>query len=65
MTFEEILDCLKREEELTILELLDYTSTELVDALADKLYEKLDVLRDYYDCESDETLHGEEIAYKS
>ena len=58
MTFEEILDNLKREEELTILELLDMTSVELVDALADKLYDKLDVLRVYYDCESDEKLDG-------
>lgn len=58
MTFEELLDHLKREEELTILELLDMTSVELVDALQDKLLENIEKLRDYYDCESDEAAYG-------
>lgn len=52
MTFSDLKEILSREEELTILELLDLTSVELVEILESFIYDKQDELQEYYGQES-------------
>jgi nucleoid DNA-binding protein len=49
MTKTELIELLKREDEWTVLELLDVTSEELVDAFLDKVSENIDRVYRYYD----------------
>lgn len=41
MNFPEVLDQLKHEDELTLLELLEITSEDLVDAFVDRIEENI------------------------
>jgi hypothetical protein len=54
LTLEELKHKLSQTDELTILELLDITSEELVEFLTDQIVEKYDQLIDYFGDESDE-----------
>lgn len=47
-TIAELMEKLASLDELTILELLDITSEELVEFLADQIVEKYDVLMEYF-----------------
>lgn len=58
-TFPELLERLKKEDEVSLLEILDLASEELVDTLEDLIYDRQDRIRIYYN-ENDETLDGEE-----
>lgn len=58
MTFDDLKEQLKKEDEVTILELLDLSSTELVDILESYIYDKQDSLRDFYG-ENDEDVDRE------
>ena len=62
-TFTDVLDDLKRETEVDLLEILDLSSEELVDLLQDTIEDKLDKILAYY--ETDKELDWEEIAHKS
>jgi hypothetical protein len=63
MTFDDLCERLKLEDEVTLLEILDVTSGELVDLLEGVIFDKQQRIRDYYN-EYDE-LDGEEIPYES
>ena len=54
-TFTDLLDQLKQEDEVTILEILNISSNDLVEALEPFIWEKQERIRDYYG-EDDETL---------
>lgn len=57
MTFNDLVERLKREDEVTILEILDLSSEELVDLLENEIYDKQDRVRSYYG-EADEDVDG-------
>ena len=53
-TFGDLIDRLKQEDEVTILELLDLTTEDLVTKLEDIIFDKQDRLLSYYydeDCD--------------
>ena len=52
-TFADVLDDLKRETEVDLLEILDLSSEELVDLLQDTIEDKLDRILNYYENEED------------
>lgn len=54
-TFQDLLDALKKEEETTLLEILDLTSSDLVDALEALIHDKQERILQYYG-EDDETV---------
>lgn len=54
-TFQDLLDALKKEEETTLLEILDLTSSDLVDALEVLIHDKQERILQYYG-EDDETV---------
>ena len=54
-TFTDLLDQLKQEDEVTILEILNISSNDLVEALEPFIWEKQERIRDYYG-EDDEAL---------
>lgn len=56
-TFNDLLDRLKQEDEVTILEVLDLSSNELVELLEGIIFDKQDRIREYYG-EGDEELDG-------
>ena len=58
-TFNDLLEQLKHGDEVTVLEILDIASDELVDALEGIIFDRQQRVRDYYN-EDDETVHGEE-----
>ena len=62
-TFTDVLDDLKRETEVDLLEILDLSSEELVDLLQDTIEDKLDKILQHY--EDSEELYWEEVANKS
>ena len=62
-TFADVLDDLKRETEVDLLEILDLSSEELVDLLQDTIEDKLDKILQHY--EDSEESYWEEIANKS
>ena len=62
-TFTDVLDDLKRETEVDLLEILDLSSEELVDLLQDTIEDKLDKILQHY--EDSEESYWEEIANKS
>ena len=47
-TFADVLDDLKRETEVDLLEILDLSSEELVDLLQDTIEDKLDKILQHY-----------------
>lgn len=51
--FDDLKERLRKEDEITLLELLDLSSVELVDILESFIFDKQERLRDYYG-ESDE-----------
>jgi hypothetical protein len=63
MTFNDLLERLKRETEVDLLEILDLSSEELVDLLQDTIEDKLDRILNYY--EDSEESYWEEVANKS
>ena len=62
-TFTDVLDDLKRETEVDLLEILDLSSEELVDLLQDTIEDKLDKILLHY--EDSEESYWEEVANKS
>lgn len=62
-TFADVLDDLKRESEVDLLEILDLSSEELVDLLQDTIEDKLDKILQHY--EDSEESYWEEVANKS
>ena len=62
-TFADVLERLKRETEVDLLEILDLSSEELVDLLQDTIEDKLDKILQHY--EDSEESYWEEIANKS
>ena len=60
-TFADVLERLKRETEVDLLEILDLSSEELVDLLQDTIEDKLDRILNYY--ENEEDLDGEETSH--
>lgn len=56
-TFNDLLEQLKKEDEVTVLEIVDVSSDELVDALEGIIYDKQQRVRDYYG-EDEEDPHG-------
>lgn len=63
-TFADLKELMKKEDELTFLEILDLTSVELVDLLEEELHDKQQKIRDYYN-EDEEDGDGEEESYES
>ena len=59
MTFDDLLQRLKHEDEISILEIVDVSSEELVDLLEGVIFDKQQRIRDYYN-EDDETVDREE-----
>ena len=53
ITFNDLLDTLKQEDEVTIIELLNLTTEDLVEYFKDMIYDKQDLLRSYYDDQSE------------
>jgi len=53
-TFDDLLQQLKKEDEVTVLEIVDVSSDELVDALEGIIYDRQQRVRDYYDCDEEE-----------
>lgn len=64
ITFNDLTERLKQEDEITLLEILDLSSTELVDALEGLIEDKQDKIRAYYYDEQDE-LHWQEATNQS
>ena len=62
LTFNDLLERLKREDEVTILEILDLSSEALVDALEGIIEDKQSRVRDYYD-EDTKELDREEATH--
>lgn len=60
-TFADVLERLKLETEVDLLEILDLSSEELVDLLQDTIEDKLDRILNYY--ENEEDLDREETSY--
>ena len=52
-TFADVLERLKRETEVDLLEILDLSSEELVDLLQDTIEDKLGRILNYYENEED------------
>lgn len=48
LTFNDLCELLKKEDEVTLLELLDLSSDELVDVLESFIEDRQDYLRNYY-----------------
>jgi len=61
LTIQELMEKLVQLDELTILELLDVTSEELVEFLADQVEEKYEDLIDYFS--SDDDIEKDRLSY--
>lgn len=59
MIFDDLCENLKHEDEVTLLEILDLSSEELVDLLESTIFDKQQRVRDYYG-DNDETVDREE-----
>lgn len=57
MTFDDLKEALKHEDEVTLIELLDLSSEDLVEILESFIEDKQDKLRNYYEAD-DEELDG-------
>ena len=53
-TFNDLLEQLKKEDEVTVLEIVDVSSDELVDALEGIIYDRQQRVRDYYGEDAEE-----------
>ena len=53
-TFNDLLQQLKHEDEVTVLEIVDVSSDELVDALEGIIYDRQQRVRDYYGTDAEE-----------
>lgn len=53
-TFDDVIERLKLEDEVTLLEILDLSTSELVDLLWSEIYDKQERVREYYH-EDDDT----------
>lgn len=53
-TFDDVIERLKLEDEVTLLEILDLSTSELVDLLWSEIYDKQERVREYYN-EDDNT----------
>lgn len=53
-TFDDVIERLKLEDEVTLLEILDLSTSELVDILWSEIYDKQERIREYYH-EDDDT----------
>ena len=62
MTFNDLVERLKQEDEVTILEILDLSSEALVDALEGIIEDKQQRVREYYD-EDTKELDWEEATH--
>ena len=56
ITFDDLLERLKQEDEVSIIEILDLSSSELVDSLESLIFDKQDRIRNYYNAEDEESL---------
>lgn len=56
ITFDDLLERLKQEDEVSIVEILDLSSSELVDSLESLIFDKQDRIRNYYNAEDEEEL---------
>ena len=56
ITFDDLLERLKQEDEVSIIEILDLSSSELVDSLESLIFDKQDRIRNYYNAEDEEDL---------
>ena len=56
MTFDDLCERLKQEDEVSIIEILDLSSSELVDSLESLIFDKQDRIRNYYNAEDEEEL---------
>lgn len=54
MTFYDLQERLSKEDEVTLLEILDLSSGELVDLLESVIYDKQDSIRSYYGDDEEE-----------
>lgn len=63
MTFGDLCDQLKKEDEVTLIELLNLSSAELVDALESFIEDRQEYLRNYY--ADSEDMGWEETPYES
>jgi hypothetical protein len=63
--FVELLERLKSEDELTLLEILDLSSMELVDLLESTIFDKQQRVWDYYDETDAEGMDWEKIPDQS
>ena len=61
MTFNDLLEELKHEDEVTLLELLNLNTFDLVDILESQIFDQQDKLRVYYG-ENPEELGGQEAS---
>ena len=58
-TFDDVIERLKLEDELTLLEILDLSTNELVDLLWSEIYDRQQRVRDYYnEDDSEDELDG-------
>jgi len=58
MTIHDLFDRLKELDELSILEILDLSSEQLIDRFQDEIEDKFDDLIGKFEDEDDETLYG-------
>lgn len=56
ITFDDLLERLKQEDEVSIIEILDLSPSELVDSLESLIFDKQDRIWDYYNAEDEEEL---------
>ena len=56
ITFDDLLERLKQEDEVSIIEILDLSSSELIDSLESLIFDKQDRIRNYYNAEDEEDL---------
>ena len=56
ITFDDLLERLKQEDEVSIIEILDLSSSGLVDSLESLIFDKQDRIRNYYNAEDEEEL---------
>lgn len=57
-TLADVINHLKRIDEISLLEVLDISSEDLVDRFVDKIEEKYDSLREDFEQEEDESTEG-------
>ena len=60
LTFDDVLELLKKEDEVTLLELLNLSSEELVEILESHIEDRQDHIRAYYGEDSEEVGREEE-----